>query len=66
MIGKIFDNAGIFLAAVLTLCGFLLLFLPWKAAFSPTTATPASTQGVVYVGTGVVDKTARSQTAPHQ
>ncbi len=28
---KLGDNAAILLAAVLTLCGFGLLFLPWQA-----------------------------------
>jgi len=28
---KIGDNAAIILAAVLTICGFALLFLPWQA-----------------------------------
>jgi hypothetical protein len=50
MIGKIFDSAGIFLAAVLTLCGFLLLFLPWKQALNiPDAPAPKPTSGEVYV-----------------
>jgi hypothetical protein len=64
MIGKIFDSAGIFLAAVLTLCGFLLLFLPWKAALAPASTTQASTRGVVYVETGIAKKSPSPQAPP--
>lgn len=31
MTGKLSDHATIILAAILTLCGFGLLFLPWQA-----------------------------------
>jgi len=33
-IGRLFDSLGVVLAAVLTICGFLLLFMPWKQALS--------------------------------
>jgi len=51
IIGRIFDNLGIFLAAVLTLCGFLLFFLPWKQALSVKiiAAPPAKPSGEVFV-----------------
>ena len=49
IIGKFFDHAGIFLAAVLTLCGFLLLFLPWNKALNLPEARPDQPKGVVYV-----------------
>jgi len=50
IIGRIFDNLGIFLAAVLTLCGFLLLFMPWKQALSvKIVAAPPKPSGEVFV-----------------
>ncbi|MBV9331645.1 MAG: hypothetical protein JOZ55_08845 [Alphaproteobacteria bacterium] len=49
-IGRIFDSLGVVLAAVLTLCGFLLLFMPWKQALSAQLRAPARTgSGEVFV-----------------
>lgn len=49
-IGKVFDNLGIFLAAVLTLCGFLLFFMPWKQALSVKIVdAPPKPSGEVFV-----------------
>ncbi len=49
-IGRIFDNLGVLLAAVLTLCGFMLLFLPWKQALAvKVTDPPAKPSGEVFV-----------------
>ena len=64
MLGKIFDSAGIFLAAVLTLCGFLLLFLPWNAALSPRPAKPSTGPGVIYVTTGPAKESLKKQGVP--
>jgi uncharacterized SAM-binding protein YcdF (DUF218 family) len=64
MLGKFFDSAGIFLAAVLTLCGFLLLFLPWNAALSPRPARQAASPGVIYVTTGPAKESLKSQAVP--
>jgi hypothetical protein len=62
MIGKIFDGAAIVLAAVLTLCTFLLLFLPWNSilpsAPAKSSAAPAVAPGVVYVDTGAEKRAA--------
>ncbi len=33
LIGKIADNAVIFLAAVLTACGVAMAFMPWQALY---------------------------------
>ena len=54
MLGKFFDGAGIFLAAVLTLCAFLLLFLPWKKALNiPDPPPQKASSGEVYVNVDV-------------
>jgi hypothetical protein len=53
-IGRLFDSLGIMIAAVLTLCGFLLLLLPWKQALSVRivdSPKPASGEVVVNLGT---------------
>jgi hypothetical protein len=63
MIGRIFDSAGIILAAVLTLCGFLLLFLPWDAAFAPAPSKPSTAPSIVYVSTGAAKKPADARAA---
>lgn len=58
MLGKIFDGAGIFLAAVLTLCAFALLFLPWKKALNiPDPPPQKATAGEVYVDVNVAKPT---------
>jgi hypothetical protein len=49
MIGKIFEHAGIVLAALVTLCTFLLLLLPWNSIVPPAPAKTAAAPGVVYV-----------------
>jgi uncharacterized membrane protein YozB (DUF420 family) len=49
MIGKIFEHAGIVLAALVTLCTFLLLFLPWSTIIPPAPAKTVAAPGVVYV-----------------
>ena len=50
IIGRIFDNLGILLAAVLTLCGFLMFFLPWKQALSVRIVdAPQKPSGEVFV-----------------
>ena len=52
-IGRIFDNLGVLLAAVLTLCGFMLLFLPWKQALAVKVVDPApKPSGEVFVNVG--------------
>ena len=64
MLGKFFDGAGILLAGVLTLCAFLLLFLPWKKALNipdPPPAKPASSE--VYVTVSMPAK-AQQKLAP--
>ena len=50
IIGRIFDNLGIFLAAVLTICGFLMFFMPWKQALSVKIVdAPQKPSGEVFV-----------------
>ena len=50
IIGRIFDNLGILLAAVLTLCGFLMFFMPWKQALSVKIVdAPPKPSGEVFV-----------------
>jgi hypothetical protein len=49
-INGLFDNLGVLLAAVLTLCGFLLLFMPWKQALSiKIVDPPPKPSGEVFV-----------------
>lgn len=65
MLGKIFDGAGIFLAAVLTLCAFALLFLPWKKALNiPDPPPQSAATSVVYVSVGATAKTPQNAAAP--
>ena len=60
IIGRIFDNLGILLAAVLTLCGFLMFFMPWKQALSVKIVdVPPKSSGEVFV-------TVPAETAPTQ
>jgi hypothetical protein len=49
LIGRFFDNLGVFLAAVLTICGFLLFFMPWKQALSVKIVDRPKTSGEVFV-----------------
>lgn len=49
IIGRIFDNLGIFLAAVLTICGFLMFFMPWKQALSVKIVDRPPPSGEVFV-----------------
>lgn len=63
-IGRIFDNLGIVLAAVLTVCGFLLLFMPWKQALSAEMQPrPSANSGEVFVNVGPASPSA--QPKPH-
>jgi hypothetical protein len=56
-IGRLFDSLGILLAAVLTLCGFLLLFAPWKQAMSVRIVeSPKPASGEVFVNVGAPQK----------
>jgi hypothetical protein len=48
-IGRVFDNLGVFLAAVLTICGFLLLFMPWKQALSVRIVDPPKPSDEIFV-----------------
>ena len=48
-IGRFFDNLGVLLAAVLTICGFLLLFMPWKQALSVKVVDRPKPSGEVFV-----------------
>jgi hypothetical protein len=48
-IGRLFDNLGVLLAAVLTLCGFMLLFLPWKQALAVKVTDQPKPSGEVFV-----------------
>jgi hypothetical protein len=62
MIGKIFEHAGIVLAALVTLCTFLLLFLPWNTIAPPAPAKPAAAPpAVVYVQTGIEKPAAKDR-----
>ena len=62
LLGRIFDHLGVFLAAVLTLCGFLLLFMPWKQALSPhLSPKPQTPAGEIFVTVGASKETS----APH-
>jgi len=62
MLGKFFDGAAILLAGVLTLCAFLLLFLPWKKALNIPDPPPAkSASSEVYV---MVAMPAKAQQKP--
>jgi hypothetical protein len=55
-IGRIFDNLGVLLAAVLTICGFMLLFLPWRQALAVKIVDPPKPSGEVFVNVGPRDK----------
>jgi len=57
IINGLFDNLGVFLAAVLTICGFLLLFMPWKQALSiKIVDPPPRPSGEVFVNVGGPEK----------
>jgi hypothetical protein len=65
MLGKFFDGAGILLAGVLTLCAFLLLFLPWKKALNIPDPPPAkSASSEVYVMVGMPAKAQQKPSLP--
>ncbi len=60
LIGKIGDNAVIFLAAILTICGIALFLMPWQVVFEgpPRQAAiqrPAE-KGIVFVDMGDAQK----------
>jgi len=62
MIGKIFEHAGIVLAALVTLCTFLLLLLPWNSISPPPPAKAgAASPGEVYVQTGLEKPAAKDR-----
>ena len=63
-IGKVFDSLGVVLAAVLTICGFLLFFMPWKQALSVKIVdSPPKPSGEVFVN--VMPEKADKQAPPH-
>jgi len=65
MLGKFFDGAGILVAGVMTLCAFLLLFLPWKKALNIPDPPPAkSASSEVYVMVGMPAKAQQKQASP--
>jgi len=47
--GRIFDSLGLILAAVLTICGFLMFFMPWKQALSVKIVDRPKPSGEVFV-----------------
>ena len=52
-IGRLFDNLTVVVAAVLTICGFMLLFLPWKQALAVRIVEPPpKPSGEVFVNVG--------------
>jgi hypothetical protein len=52
-IGRLFDNLTVLVAAVLTICGFMLLFLPWKQALAVRIVEPPpKPSGEVFVNVG--------------
>lgn len=63
-IGRIFDSLGVVLAAVLTICGFLLLFMPWKQALSIRIVdSPPKPSGEVFVN--VAPEKSDKEQRPH-
>jgi hypothetical protein len=62
-IGRVFDSLGVVLAAVLTICGFLLLFMPWKQALSVRIVDPPKPSGEVFVS--VTPEKVDKQQPPH-
>jgi hypothetical protein len=72
LIGKIGDNAVIFLAAVLTACGVAMAFMPWQALYQKpvqdrahaqaqaqqeqTAAPEQNEKGVFFVDMGISKK----------
>ncbi len=52
-IGRLFDNLTVLVALVLTICGFMLLFLPWKQALAvKIVEPPPRSSGEVFVNVG--------------
>ena len=62
-IGRVFDSLGVVLAAVLTVCGFLLLFMPWKQALSVRIVDSPKPSGEVFVN--VTPEKTDKQPPPH-
>jgi len=62
-IGRVFDSLGVVLAAVLTICGFLLLFMPWKQALSIKIVDSPKPSGEAFVN--VTPEKADKPQRPH-
>lgn len=60
LIGKVGDNAVIFLAAILTICGIALFLMPWQIVFEGPPRQAAVQQpaekGIVFVDMGISKK----------